>query len=397
MPKFKVERMYKDGRVEKCTLVAESAAAVNSLARVESWTVLNVTQDAQSVGFSFQPKRPSLNLLSQELQTLLEAGLSLPEVLAALAERESHALQRIMLQDIQHAVNQGQSLSAAMQLHPDYFAPLYIATIRSGEHTGDLPMVIGRYLRYSEQMDELKRKLLSAITYPTLLLAVGIAVVLFLLIYLVPRFSVIYEQTGSNLSLPATLLLQWGVWSKEHPALLLTGMLSIPALVTVAWRNTNFRHTLATKLFESRLLGRHWRSFNTSRYCRSLALLVGGGIPLTQAMHLASGLLPTLLAESVNQAIEDIKRGRKLSDALAQADLMTPLALRLIRAGERSGDVSRMLERAADFHDRELAHLLERAGKLIEPLLMLFIGLMIGTIVVLMYLPIFELAGSLRP
>lgn len=377
---------------------ADSAQAVQSKARAEGWAALRIEPVPNKLVLIGQRTgKLSLIFLSYELKALLEAGLSLIEVLTALAEREVNPYQRGVLDELKRGVEQGESLSDAMARMPNYFPPLFIATIRSGERTGDLPRVIGRYLSYSEQLDELKRKLLSAITYPVLLLSVGSAVVLFLLIYLVPRFSAIYEQAGSNLSLPARILLQWGVWAKEHPWLLVLGLLCIPLLLVLAGRNEQMRGQIARRLLASRWLGRHWQSFNVSRYCRSLSLLAGGGIPLPEAMRLAGGLLPPPLRDRLELAIDGIRKGQRLSDALATSQLLTPIALRLLRAGERSSDVPRMLEQAADFHDRELAHLLERLGKLIEPLLMLFIGLLIGSIVVLMYLPIFELAGSLRP
>lgn len=398
MAQFKVDKIGPSGQIVQELVEANSPQELQRKAQAEGWTALQIEPVSSWLDLpGRRSSRLSLIFLSHELKALLEAGLSLIEVLTALAEREANPSQRNVLDELKRSVEQGDNLSDAMARMPHHFPPLFIATIRSGERTGELPSVIGRYLSYSEQLDELKRKLISAITYPVLLLSVGSAVVLFLLIYLVPRFSAIYEQTGSNLSLPARLLLQWGVWAKENPWLLTLGLLCIPAFLVLAARNQQVRAQVAQHLLTSRWLGRHWQSFNVSRYCRSLALLAGGGISLPEAMALAGGLLPLPLRARLDQAIAGIRNGQRLSDALATSQLLTPIALRLLRAGERSSDVPRMLEQAADFHDRELAHLLERLAKLIEPLLMLFIGLLIGSIVVLMYLPIFELAGSLRP
>ncbi|MCY1353303.1 putative type II secretion system protein F [compost metagenome] len=397
MPRYQVDKLLADGQIVRARMDAESEQSIRRCARDEGWTPLHIKPLADGGWLRGKRGKLSLTLFSHELKTLLESGLPLIEVLTALAEREGTPAHRAVLDSLKRCVENGESLSEGLARQPQVFPALFVATIRSGERTGDLPRVIGRYLSYSEQLDELKRKLLSAITYPILLLSVGMAVVLFLLVYLVPRFSAIYEQIDVELSLSARLLLGWGVWAQEHPVFLALGLLSLPTLALALRRNAQLRSELVRRLLSTRYIGHYWHTFSISRYCRSLALLTGGGIPLPEAMHLARGLLPTPLQARLDHAIEGIRRGKRLSDSLADSSLLTPIALRLIRAGERGSDVPRMLEQAADFHDRELAHLLERFGKLAEPLLMLIIGLLIGSIVVLMYLPIFELAGSLRP
>lgn len=396
MPLFQIDKLQADGQLIRVQLEAESELAIQRLARDEGWTPLLIVVVQESSWWPRRISKLSLSLLSHEMKTLLEAGLPLIEVLTALTEREVNQTHKVVLSEIRRCVENGETLSDALSRQPQVFPPLFVATIRSGERTGDLPRVIGRYLAYSEQLDELKRKLLSAITYPVLLLTVGTAVVMFLLIFLVPRFSAIYEQIDADLSWPAELLLHWGVWAQGHTWTLVCCLLAVPISVISAFRSNRFRTELTRRLLASRFIGHYWHTFSISRYCRSLALLSDGGIPLPEAMRLAGGLLPGLLQQRLAKAIEGIQRGQRLSDALADSLLLTPIALRLLRAGERGSDVPRMLGQAADFHDRELAHVLERLAKLAEPLLMLVIGLLIGSIVVLMYLPIFELAGSLR-
>jgi general secretion pathway protein F len=396
MPHFQIDKLQADGQLIRIRLEAESELAIQRRARDEGWTPLLVEVVEARSWLPRRGSKLSLSLLSHEMKTLLEAGLPLIEVLTALTEREVNQAHKVVLSEIKLCVENGETLSDALSRQPQIFPPLFVATIRSGERTGDLPRVIGRYLAYSEQLDELKRKLLSAVTYPVLLLTVGTAVVMFLLVFLVPRFSAIYEQIDADLSWPAELLLRWGVWAQGHTWALAFFLLAVPVLVISAFRSTRFRTELTRRLLASKFIGHYWHTFSISRYCRSLALLSDGGIPLPEAMRLAGGLLPGLLQQRLAMAIEGIQRGQRLSDALADSALLTPIALRLLRAGERSSDVPRMLGQAADFHDRELAHVLERFAKLAEPLLMLVIGLLIGSIVVLMYLPIFELAGSLR-
>lgn len=397
MARFQVTQRYPDGRTVQAELEADDEEAVWRRARAEGWTPVALQSTASPASFRFGGGgRFPLTLFGYELKTLLEAGLPITEVLGALQERAGNEVARVVLARLTSRIESGEALSTALAREPEHFPPLFVATIRSGERTGDLPRVIGRYLAYSEQLGELKRQLVSAAVYPGLLLTVGSAVIIFMLIYLVPRFSVIYEQIQGDLSWPARLLLHWGLWAREHTSWLVLGLIALPAAIVSAARQPAVRLWLAERLQQSSLIGRYWRLFGVSRYCRSLALLIGGGIPIPEAMRLAAGVLPLTEQPRLTQAMLAIQQGERLSDALARHNLMSPIVIRLLRAGERSGDVARMLEQAADFHDREMRHLLERLTKVVEPLLMLLIGLAIGGIVVLMYLPIFELAGSLK-
>jgi general secretion pathway protein F len=289
---------------------------------------------------------------------------------------------------------EGRSFSQALAASPQVFSTLYVATVRASERTGDLPEALARYLEYHERLDIVRKKIVSASIYPAVLLFVGGLVTLFLLGYVVPRFSAIYAESGRDLPLLSRLLLDWGQLIHAHGELvvaavaaagvaaLLAGPRVRDALVAVARRVPALR---------SRLLVYH-----LARFYRTLGMLLRGGIPIVPALAMVAGLLPADLRQRLDVATRRVREGVGVSEAMAVSGLTTPVAARMLRVGENSGDMAGMMDRIAAFHDDELARWVDWFTKLFEPLLMALIGLVIGAVVVLMYLPIFELAGSLQ-
>lgn len=337
-----------------------------------------------------------LVLFSQELSTLLSAGLPLIDALESLAEKAPDGTARKILEQLVRQLYEGRSLSQALALQAQVFPALYVALVQSSERTGALGDALGRYIGYRQRLDLVRQKLIGASVYPLLLLLVGGGVVLFLLGYVVPRFSLVFEGMGSELPWLSQVLMQIGLFLHAQQVPLGLGSLAaIGALVALRrhhvvqrWSNRQLRRLPA---LHQRLV-----MYELARFYRSLGILLQGGIPILTALGMARGLLGSAGAESLEQASRRVAEGLALSDALEAAQLVTPVSLRLLRAGEQSGNLGEMLERCADFHDQEIGRWVEWFVKLFEPLLMTFIGLLIGLIVILMYMPIFELASSIH-
>jgi general secretion pathway protein F len=225
---------------------------------------------------------------------------------------------------------------------------------------------------------------------------VGSAVALFLLCFLVPRFARVYEGMEGNLPLASRWLMKWGSFASEHWLPISLALVIAIAMLPLAATRPQVRQWLGTVLQGNRWIGARLRLMQLSRFYRSLGLLLGGGIPVVKAMQMAGGLLPAGLQPAAQGATLQVTRGRSLSEGLQESGLTTAVALRLLRAGERNGQMADMLEQAATFHDKEIEHWIDRFAKLFEPVLMLLIGVAIGGIVIMLYLPIFELAGSLQ-
>jgi general secretion pathway protein F len=337
-----------------------------------------------------------LVLFSQELLALLEAGLSLMESLEALAEKEQQPDIRKTLAQIIASLYEGHTFSHALQHSPANFPLLYVATVRACEKTGALPEALSRYVAYQSQMDAVKRQVVSASIYPLLLAAVGTLVTLFLMVYVVPRFSHIYADIGGDLPLMSRLLMRWGQLLDANGAVILTGTWLVLAGVIYTATRPASKLWLIRKLWQLPSLGRRLHVYQLARFYRSLGMLLRGGMPVVTSLQMVSDLLESSLRGQLTLASASIREGHALSGAMEQYGLTTPIASRMLRVGERTGRMGEMMERIAAFYEEETARWVERFTKLFEPLLMVFIGLVIGGIVVLMYFPIFELAGSIQ-
>jgi general secretion pathway protein F len=337
-----------------------------------------------------------LVLFSQELLALLEAGLSLMESLEALAEKEEQVEVRKTLLQMIATLYEGHTLSHALEHSQASFPPLYVATVRASEKTGGLPEALSRYVAYQMQMDAVRRQVVSASIYPILLAAVGGLVTLFLLLYVVPRFSHIYAGIGGELPLMSRLLMRWGQILDAHGAAIGAAALLALLVATYAATRPTSKHWLMRKLWQVPSLGRRLHVFQLARFYRSLGMLLRGGMPVVSSLQMVSDLLESSLRGQLGLASARIREGHALSSAMEQYGLTTPVASRMLRVGERTGRMGDMMERIAAFYEEETARWVERFTKLFEPLLMVFIGLVIGGIVVLMYFPIFELAGSIQ-
>lgn len=345
--------------------------------------------------FARQAKLP-LVILSQELVSLLDAGLSLVESIEALTEKESNATLRQPLERILQRLYEGQTLATALSEHPHAFPSLYVATVRASERTGALREALTRYVAYQQQVDALRKTLINASIYPAVLLGAGMLVTLFLLGYVVPRFSTIYEELGSDLPFASRMLLRWGQLLEAHTFGVLLSLAAGVAGALYALSRRSTRAALGSWIVRIPTIGRQLHLYQLARLYRTVGMLLRGGMPAVTALQMSSGVLGEALKVRFALAIQAVRNGQSLANAMELNKLTTPVASRMLRVGERSGNMGEMTERIAAFYDEELSRWVAIVTRLIEPVLMTLIGLLIGVIVVLMYFPIFQLAGSIQ-
>ncbi len=375
---------------------ADEADAIQQ-AKSQGLAILAIRKKQSVLNWKFKRRtRFPLILFSQELLALLDAGLSLVESIEALAEKEQHPTTQKTLRQINTSLYEGRPLSYALQQFPNHFPVLYVATVRASEQTGNLSMALARYVTYQQQMDSVRKKIISASIYPVLLLIAGGLVTLFLIGYVVPKFSLVYEQMGRDLPLFSRLLLQLGQALRENGLIIFVAMAALLAgLIYTATRPAN-KQWLLHKVWQIPAFGERMKIYQLARFYRTLGMLLQGGTPIVTAIQMTADLLPSSLRGQLTLALASIREGLSISQAMERHNMTTPVASRMLVVGERSGKMGEMMDRIAVFHDEEMARWVEWFSKLFEPLLMAAIGLIIGVIVVLMYFPIFELAGSIQ-
>lgn len=333
-------------------------------------------------------------LLCQQLVVLLRSGVGVVEGLRAL-QMQADRTSALVIDGILAHLEAGMRLADAFE-RTCRCDPLLIALLRAAEHTSDTAPALERFLDHRHRVTALQQRVVTTAIYPSILMVVGVTVLLFLLIIVVPRFSGIFQTMNVELPWAAGLMLAWGSFVREHAMQALAMALLLPIMMVGLAASPVVRGRLYRFAERNTTLGRNLRILHLARYYRTIASLVGGGIPLPQSMGMANELLPTSLQGAGSDALARIIEGVAPAAALRSAGLTTPIADKLILAGQRNGQIGAMFGRCADFHDDELGRGMERLMRALEPTVMAAIGLAIGVVVVLMYLPIFELASAVR-
>ena len=332
----------------------------------------------------------------RELRTLLKAGMTVVEALETLQAQAGGGVRERVHTQLLRALREGQSLSRAMR-GCGAFSDVLVASVSASERTSTLVDALDDYLRYDELLRRLRRQAVSAAIYPAVVTALGAAIALFLLLYVVPRFSRMYTDSHRNLS-PATQAVLWlSAVVRSHFAVIVAALGAAGVGAVAAWRSGWVARAAAGLVAHIGPLDRRIDTYRLAKLYQSLALMFRGGYTLDEAIEVAGGLdLGPRLSASLAQARRDIARGRSVAAALSEAGLTDVVTERLLAVGERTGAFDTVLQTIADRHAEDFATFVERATRIIEPLLLLGVALVVGGIVVMMYMPIFDIANSIR-
>ena len=395
--KFTIKALTDIGEVVRLTIEAPDAAEARRAGAVKGLSILTLKAQNPLASFAPRPRvRFALDLFSQELLSLLDSGLSLVEAIESLAEKEEASGAAQALNELTGHLHRGQSFSAALEQLPAFFPPLFVATVRAAEKTGDIKEAVSRYLDYHNQAGRIRRELVSAAIYPALLMIVGMLVAGFMLFHIVPKFSRIYEELGSDLPLLSQLLVNWGKLLDANGSAVLLAIAAVAGTVAYGVTRPAFRRWIGPRLWSLPAIGNRMRLYQLARFYRTLGMLLKSGIPLPEALDMSSGLLSPQLRGGMARAARSIREGQPVSRSLEREGLTTRIAQRLLIVGERSGRMPFMVERIAVFCEAELTRWVNWFTRLFEPILMVFIGGVIGLILLMLYMPIFELAGNIN-
>lgn len=337
----------------------------------------------------------TLLTFNQELLVLIKAGLPIVQALDTVLERSDSSLLSDILREVREDVKGGMALSDSLERYPRAFPHLYVASVRAGERTGDLPLTIRRYITFLKRVEEVRKKFVSALVYPAILVTVATLAIAFLLVYVVPTFSQVYTDSGSQLPLPTQILITFSSFLKRYILVMLALGVAVVAGVK-RWAVTESgRYRLDVLKISVPFLGELFAKFAVTSFTRTLATVIGSGIPIVESLKMSIGTLNNVVLErKLLLAVVKVEEGTSLSAAIESVKIMPPLALRMLGVGETTGSLEEMLSDIAEYFEGEIDARLHLLTTAIEPAIMILMGLVVGLIILTMYLPIFKIAGA---
>lgn len=389
-----------DGKIQIRDFEAADAVVLRKNLEDQGYYVFEVNKKAFQFLFDKGLKRKkidnrSLLTFNQEMLVLIKAGMPIMQVLDAILERhDSGALYDVLVQ-VRDDVKGGAALSVAMEKHGRAFPYLYVASIRAGERTGDLPQTIRRYIEYLKRVGTLRKKIIAAVFYPAILVVFAFIAIALLLLYVVPTFSQVYADSGSQLPALTQLLINFTSFLRKY-FLVLIALIGGSIAVFNAWKKTEAgRYTFDRFILTMPVVGDVFNKYSVSGFTRTLATVLGSGIPIIESLRMSIGTLNNVFMEKrLFEAVRFIEEGGRLSVALERIHVMPPLALRMLGVGETTGSLEDMLIDISNYLEDELEERMHLLTTAIEPAIMLIMGVVIGVIIIAMYLPIFKIAGT---
>jgi len=401
MPVFGYRGLSTDGRSVAGVVDADSARTARGKLRALGIFPTDVVPEAgaapKTERFSlprFRRRIPptELSLLTRQLGSLLGAGVTLVEALGALNDQASRAVTKRMLSQVRERVREGASLADAMAAHSDIFSELYVSMVRAGETAGALEVVLERLAEYSEKQAELIAKVRGALTYPIIMVCVSIAIMGFLVTYVIPQVSTIFQQTNQALPMMTQILMAISSFLIDYWWALILGLAGLIMGVSVALSRPAGRAFYDKWLLRVPYIGTTVTKIMTARFARTLATLLASGVQVLPALTAVKMIVTNnLLGEAIEKSRDEIREGHGMGQTLGRCGLFPPMLIEMIKVGERSGQLEPMLERAADSYEREVEQSLSQMTTLLEPLMTLMMAGMIVFMILAVLLPIFQL------
>jgi type IV pilus assembly protein PilC len=335
-----------------------------------------------------------LVVFTRQLSTMIDAGIAIVQSLQSLADQTPNKIMRDTIRDVCSRVEAGESFSEALQRHPKAFNRLYVAMVGAGEKGGLLAEILSRLATYLENMERLRKKVKTALMYPTVVTVVAIIITIFLLVRVIPTFKEVYSGFGAKLPAPTEFLIGLSEIVKHY----LVYLVVLAGLGVWGWlyyiKTPKGRAFWDAQRIKLPIFGQIAHKICLARFTRTLSSLIRSGVPILEVLNIVSQTVGNVVMErAIKATASDIERGEGISAALGKHPVFPVMVIRMLSAGEQTGNIDNMLERVANFLDEEIDNTLSGLMSLIEPLLIVFLGVVIGGMVICMFLPIFSLAN----
>jgi type IV pilus assembly protein PilC len=398
MPTYEWVALDKRGKRMSGSMPAKNASLVKAELRRQGMNPQTVKERAKPLfgGSGSAVKPRDVAIFSRQIATMMASGVPMVQSFDIIADGQKNPRFKNMLVEVKQSIEGGSTLHEALGQYPVQFDELYRNLVRAGESAGVLDTILDTVATYKEKTEAIKGKIKKALFYPIMVMVVAVAVIMIMLLFVVPVFAKTFKDAGAELPAPTQLLVTMSAFMQDYWYIVIGGLVGgIVALIMAKKRSVKFAHFLDRLSLKLPVMGNILRQSAIARFSRTLGVTFRAGVPLVEAMDAVAGATGSVVyADAVHQMRDDIAVGHQLQLAMRQTGLFPNMVVQMVAIGEESGALDSMLFKCAEFYEEEVSNAVDSLASLLEPLMMVILGTVVGGIVIALYLPIFKLAGT---
>ncbi len=399
MPMFKWEGKTLKGQIKKGEFDGADEAATRIYLRQQNIIPTKIVSKGKEIKFSLpfgkKVNQRSIAIFTRQLATMIDAGLPLVQSLEILSSQQEHKLFKNIIREIREDVEGGSTFAGALKKHPGTFDDLYTNLVVAGEEGGILDTILIRLATYIEKAEALKKKVKSALVYPSTIVGVAVIVVAILMIFVIPVFEQMFSSAGQSLPLPTLIVLTMSKIIKKYVLIIVPIFIFLGFLLKKYYKTENGKALIDRLLLKLPVFGPLFQKISVARFSRTLGTLVSSGVPILDGLTIVSKTSGNRAVETaILNARASIREGETIAEPLGRSGMFPPMVIQMISVGESTGALDSMLSKIAEFYEEEVDVAVGNLTSLLEPLLMVFLGVVIGGVVISMYLPIFQMASA---
>ena len=400
MPIYKWEGKTAKGAVKKGEMEAPGEAAIRIHLRQQNIIPTKISSKGKEIRISLPFLKQKVNqrsvaVFTRQLATMIDAGLPLVQSLEILSSQQDNKLFKNVIRQIKEDVEGGSTFAGALAKHPSAFNELYTNLVVAGEEGGILDNILNRLASYIEKAEALKKKVKSALVYPSTIIGVAVIVVMILMIFVIPVFESMFKSAGQSLPLPTLIVLMISKMIKKYVLIFIPAFVLLIYLFKKYYQTQKGRAVVDSLLLKLPVFGPLLKKIAVARFSRTLGTLVSSGVPILDGLTIVSRTSGNRTIETaILSARASIREGETIAEPLGRSGIFPPMVIQMIAVGESTGALDSMLSKIAEFYEEEVDVAVANLTSLLEPLLMIFLGVVIGGVVIAMYLPIFNMANA---
>jgi type IV pilus assembly protein PilC len=400
MPKFAWEGRLPQGGFRKGELEGPNETAVRAYLRQQQIIPTKIVKKATEIKITLpfmkgKVKKKSLAIFTRQLATMIDAGLPLVQSLEILSQQEEDETFQEIISTIKNEVEGGATLAAALQKHPKVFDDMYVNLVVAAEEAGTLDVILSRLATHIEKMEELKKKIKSALVYPVMIVTVAVGVTIILMVFVVPVFEKLFAGIGSTLPMPTRVVIAVSNIFKSYLPIVIAIVIILVIVLQRYYKTENGKRRIDDLMLKLPIFGELLRKVAIARFARTLGTLVSSGVPILESLNIVAGAAGNkVVEEAILRGRISISEGQSISEPLSQSGVFPMMVTQMISVGETTGSLELMLNKVADFYESEVDTAVATLSSMLEPVLMIFLGVIVGGLVIAMYLPIFKMASA---